>query len=64
MITNHGVKMAQAAGLQKIRNVLERIVIGDLGSAKVDAVHLFNSDLQPGGSVYTRLFSAPLRKTA
>ncbi len=53
-----------SAGLQKIRNTLDATKIGDLGSAKVDSVHLFKSDLQPGGSVYTRLFSAPLRKTA
>jgi 2'-5' RNA ligase len=53
-----------AAGLQKIRNALERTKVGDLGSARVASVHLFKSDLQPGGSVYTKLFSAPLRKTA
>jgi 2'-5' RNA ligase len=53
-----------AAGLQKIRNALERTEVGDLGSARVASVHLFKSDLQPGGSVYTKLFSAPLRKTA
>jgi len=50
------------ASLQKIRNVLEGTQVGDLGSAKIDSVHLFKSDLQPGGSVYTRLFSAPLGK--
>jgi len=51
-----------ADGLQKIRNSLERTQVGDLGSAKIDSVHLFKSDLQPGGSLYTKLFSAPLRK--
>jgi RNA 2',3'-cyclic 3'-phosphodiesterase len=48
--------------LQKIRIALDGTQIGDLGSAKVDSVNLFKSDLQPGGSVYTRLFSAPLKK--
>jgi len=32
------------------------------GSFEVDAVHIFKSDLLPGGSVYTRLFSASLLK--
>ncbi len=47
---------------QKIRSALESVKIGELGTARVDSTHLFKSDLQPGGSVYTRLFSAPLRK--
>jgi 2'-5' RNA ligase len=51
-----------AANLQKIRNSLERTVVGNLGSARIDSVHLFRSDLQPGGSVYTRLFSTSLKK--
>ncbi len=34
--------------------------IGFLGMARVRAVHLYRSDLQPGGAVYSRLFSANL----
>ncbi len=34
--------------------------IGFLGVARVRAVHLYRSDLQPGGAVYSRLFSASL----
>jgi RNA 2',3'-cyclic 3'-phosphodiesterase len=49
-----------AAGLQKIRNTLEGTSVGRIGAARVDAIHLFRSDLQPNGSVYTKLFSAPL----
>lgn len=49
-----------AAELQKIRAALEGTKIGRIGSAHVDTVHLFKSDLQPTGSVYTKLFSAPL----
>lgn len=51
---------ASAAELQKIRAALEATKIGRIGSTHVDAVHLFKSDLQPSGSVYTKLFSAPL----
>lgn len=47
---------------QTIRRALEETKIDALGTARVDSVHLYKSDLQPTGSVYTRLFSAPLRK--
>jgi 2'-5' RNA ligase len=46
---------------QKIRQALEGLRIDSLGTARVDSVHLFKSDLKPSGSVYTKLFSAPLR---
>jgi RNA 2',3'-cyclic 3'-phosphodiesterase len=48
--------------LQKIRTVLDTTQLGNIGIAKVDSVHLFRSDLQPGGSIYTKLFSATLSK--
>jgi 2'-5' RNA ligase len=48
------------ADQQKIRKALEEITIDSLGTARVDSIHLYKSDLKPGGSVYTRLFSAPL----
>ena len=48
---------------QKIRTALEETQIGNLGSVQVDAVHLYKSDLQPTGSIYTKLFTAPLLKT-
>lgn len=51
-----------AADLLKIRTALEETKIGHLGHVLVDAIHLFKSDLQPTGSVYTKLFSASLRK--
>ncbi|MEW6404737.1 MAG: RNA 2',3'-cyclic phosphodiesterase [Chloroflexota bacterium] len=47
---------------QKIRLALETTKIGELGTARVDCAHLYKSDLQPGGSVYTKLFSARLKK--
>lgn len=43
-----------------IRSALERTRVEDLGTTEVKAVHLFKSDLQPNGAIYTRLFSATL----
>ena len=48
--------------IQRIRAELEKTKIGLLGVVHVDAAHLFKSDLQPNGSVYTKLFSAPIGK--
>jgi 2'-5' RNA ligase len=47
---------------QTIRRALEETRIDSLGTARVDSVHLYKSDLNSTGSVYTRLYSAPLRK--
>ena len=47
---------------QTIRRALEETRIDALGTARVDLVHLYKSDLRPSGSVYTRLYSAPLKK--
>lgn len=51
------------AHLLKIRDELVKMSIGELGVFRVDAVHLFKSELQPTGSVYTRIFSEPLAKS-
>jgi len=51
-----------AADQQKIRRVIEGTQVDVLGTARVDSVHLYKSELKPGGSVYTRLYSAPLKK--
>lgn len=53
---------ASSSDLHKIRTSLDGTRIGLLGSARVDAIHLFKSELRPEGSIYTRLFSAPLRQ--
>jgi RNA 2',3'-cyclic 3'-phosphodiesterase len=50
------------AGQQKIRTILDTIQLGNIGSARVDSIHLYKSELQTSGSVYTKLFSAPLKK--
>jgi len=52
---------ASAADLQKVRGALEATQVPALGTVRVDAIHLFKSELHPQGSIYTRLFSAPLR---
>lgn len=48
--------------MQRIRRALDTIQLGNIGTARVDSIHLFRSDLQPSGSIYTKLFSAPLSK--
>ena len=42
-------QQVSASGQQAIRAALEQTSVGDLGTAEVTAVHLFKSDLQPGG---------------
>jgi 2'-5' RNA ligase len=52
-----------ASDQQRLRKTLEETKIDSLGTARVDSVHLYKSELKPGGSVYTKLFSAPLKKS-
>jgi 2'-5' RNA ligase len=54
---------AAAAEQQAIRRAVEETRIDSLGTARVDSVHLYKSDLRPTGSVYTRLYSAKLRNS-
>lgn len=49
---------------QTIRRALEDSKIDSLGTTRVDSVHLYKSELKPTGSVYTRLYSAPLKNTS
>ncbi|HTX91485.1 MAG TPA: RNA 2',3'-cyclic phosphodiesterase [Anaerolineales bacterium] len=51
---------ATSTDLQKVRAALEATKVGELGIVRVEAIQIFKSDLQPGGSVYTRLFSLPM----
>jgi RNA 2',3'-cyclic 3'-phosphodiesterase len=57
-------QQVSAGEQQQIRAALEKTQVGDLGKAEITEVHLFKSDLQPGGPIYTRLFSVPLEKTS
>jgi RNA 2',3'-cyclic 3'-phosphodiesterase len=52
-----------ATDLQRIRAALDGTVVGELGTVRVEAVHIFKSDLKPGGPVYTRLYTLPLKST-
>ena len=51
---------ATATEVQKIRAEVEHVQLGNLGTTRVDSIHLFKSDLLPTGSVYTKLFTAQL----
>lgn len=44
----------------RIGSVLDNYKVGFLGVTRVTAIHLYKSDLQPGGAVYSQLFTAPL----
>lgn len=48
--------------MQKIRNALQTFQLGKIPSARVDSVHLYQSELHPEGSIYTKLFSANLKR--
>ena len=50
------------AEIQKVRSALDTIQLGNIGTARVDSIHLFKSDRQRSGSIYTKLFSASLTK--
>jgi 2'-5' RNA ligase len=47
----------------RIRSALEETTIGTLGTFLVNAVHIFKSDLQLGGSVYSHLYTLPMKST-
>jgi len=51
---------ASTSELAALTSTLKDVKIGYLGKVSVDKIHLFRSDLKPGGSVYTRLSSAQL----
>ena len=47
--------------VRKVCEVLNNHTVGFLGAARVHDLHLFRSDLKPGGAVYTKLFTAHLK---
>jgi 2'-5' RNA ligase len=47
---------------RKISLALESTAIDSPGTARVDSVQLYKSELKPTGAVYTRLFTAPFQK--
>jgi 2'-5' RNA ligase len=50
-----------ATNMQRIRDALTLQQPRGFSPAKINSVHLYRSDLHTDGSVYTKLFSAPLR---
>lgn len=46
--------------VKQVGNVLKTYQVGFLGVARVTEIHLFRSDLNPDGAVYTRLSSSTL----
>jgi 2'-5' RNA ligase len=53
-------RKASARDVRTVGNVLHEFQVGFIGVARINAVHLYRSDLQPDGAIYTRLYSAPL----
>jgi len=51
---------ASSQDLQRVGEILKTTRIGFLGATRIQAVHLYRSDLQPGGAVYTQLYTADL----
>jgi RNA 2',3'-cyclic 3'-phosphodiesterase len=59
-------RISHNASVDDVRKIGEGIVsikVNKLGFLKADRVHLFKSDLQPRGPIYTNLFSIPLNET-
>ena len=54
---------ASPGEVRKIGDVICDNKVGFLGAARVQAIHLFKSDLRPSGAVYTNLYSAPIADT-
>ena len=55
----HTTHHASPQQVSHVGEVLSQSSIGFLGVARVQSVHLFKSDLLPGGAAYTKMFSAP-----
>jgi 2'-5' RNA ligase len=53
---------ATSQDVKAISKALETLRVGFLGATCVEKVHLYRSDLQPTGAVYTQIFSSSLIK--
>lgn len=51
---------ANVNDLRKISEELSSFKVGFIGAANVQQVHLYRSDLQPSGAIYTLIYSAGL----
>jgi RNA 2',3'-cyclic 3'-phosphodiesterase len=52
---------ASAIDLSLLATAISEMQPGPLPSVSVERINLYKSDLRPGGSVYTRLYSTPLK---
>ena len=53
-------RKASARDVRTVGNVLHDFQVGFIGVARIEAVHLYRSDLSPDGAKYSRLYSAGL----
>ena len=53
-------RTASSPQVRLIGEALGSYTLGFIGMVKIEALHLYRSDLRPDGAVYSRLFSAPL----
>ncbi len=53
-------RSASPEDIRNIGDVLNAMPVGFLGAVRVQAVHLFKSDLRPTGAVYSKIFTTPL----
>lgn len=53
---------ASSRDVYQVAEVLNSFRVGFLGVARVEAVHLYRSDLHSGGAVYTNLYSVQLNQ--
>ena len=56
-------KNSTVEDMRRIGQILQEIKVNKLGTNRVETVHLYKSDLQPGGSVYTVLHQASFKNT-
>lgn len=54
---------ATPADVRQIADRLSQVNVTDLGQISVKRLHLFRSDLQPGGAIYTPLFVSEMGET-
>jgi 2'-5' RNA ligase len=54
-------RKASAQDVRRVGKALNDFQVGFIGVARIEAVHLYRSDLQPEGAKYTRLYSAELQ---
>ena len=50
---------ASSKDVYEIGEVLCKCKVGFMGATRIAKVHLYRSDLKPGGAIYTKLYSAP-----